>query len=95
MDSLKDLTIGVMLSWAILGLIAGAVAKAITPGRDPGGCIITIALGIGGALLGGYLGTLLGWGEVTGDLDLRNFGVGIGGSVLLLIVYRLIFGKKR
>ena len=84
-----------MLSWAILGLIAGAIGKFLMPGKDPGGCIITIALGIGGALLGGYLGTLLGWGEVTGDIDLRNIGLAVGGSVILLVIYRFIFGKKR
>ena len=54
-----------------------------------------IALGIGGAFIGGYIGTRLGWGEVTSDLDWRNLGMAVGGAILLLIAYRLVFGKKR
>jgi len=75
------------LTWIIIGLIAGAIAKAITPGRDPGGCLITIVLGVAGALLAGFLGQQLGWyrpGEGAGFL------AAIVGAVLLLILYRLI-----
>lgn len=95
MDTITNLDFGGMLSWALLGLIAGAVAKALMPGRDPGGCLITIALGVAGAFLGGYIGTQLGWGEVSGNLDWRNVGLAVGGSIILLVVYRLVFGKKR
>ena len=77
------------LWWIIIGLIAGAIAKAIVPGRDPGGCLITILLGIGGAVLAGFLGQQLGWyrqGEGAG------FIAAIVGAVLILFVYRLIAG---
>src|SRR5690349_20075623 len=55
-----------ILSWIIFGLIAGAIAKFLTPGRDPGGCIITIIIGVVGALLGGYIATWLGFGGISG-----------------------------
>jgi uncharacterized membrane protein YeaQ/YmgE (transglycosylase-associated protein family) len=75
------------LTWIVIGLLAGAIAKAITPGRDPGGCLVTIVLGVAGALLAGFLGQQLGWyapGEGAGFL------AAIVGAVLLLIVYRLV-----
>jgi len=86
-----------LLLWIVLGLIAGAAAKIIMPGRDPGGIIITILLGIGGAVLGGMLSTALGFGAMTGfdirSLDIRSLVVAIGGAVLLLIGYRLVANK--
>lgn len=60
-----------ILAWIVLGLIAGLLAKLLMPGRDPGGIIITILLGIGGALVGGFLGTQLGFGGLSG-FDLRS-----------------------
>jgi len=78
-----------IIAWIVLGLIAGLLAKFIMPGRDPGGCIITILLGIGGAVVGGFIGTQLGFGRITG-LDLRSMAVAIGGAVLLLVVYRMM-----
>jgi uncharacterized membrane protein YeaQ/YmgE (transglycosylase-associated protein family) len=87
------------LLWALFGLVAGAVAKFLLPGRDPGGnnlmgWVITSLIGIGGAVLGGWLGsTLLGWSTV--EFDLRGFAVAVGGAVLLLIVYRLATGGVR
>jgi len=81
-----------LLLWIVLGLIAGAAAKFIMPGRDPGGIIITILLGIGGAVLGGMLSTALGFGAMTG-FDIRSLVVAIGGAVLLLIGYRLVANK--
>jgi len=78
------------LSWILLGLIAGSLAKFIMPGRDPAGCIFTIFLGIIGALLGGLIGTRLGWGAVNaGDLDLRSIGIATFGAVILLLIGRL------
>jgi uncharacterized membrane protein YeaQ/YmgE (transglycosylase-associated protein family) len=78
------------LFWLLLGLIAGSLAKFIMPGRDPAGCIFTIALGIIGALLGGMIGTRLGWGTVSqGALDFRSIGIATFGALLLLIVGRL------
>ena len=74
------------LTWVLIGLLAGAIAKAIMPGRDPGGCLVTIVIGIAGAVLAGFLGQQLGWysqGEGAGFL------AAIVGAVLILFVYRL------
>ena len=76
-----------ILSWIIFGLIAGALAKLIMPGNDPGGFIITILLGIAGALVGGFIGTALGFGDVTG-FNFGSFGIAILGAIILLVLYR-------
>ncbi len=81
-----------ILSWIVMGLIVGLLAKFIMPGKDPGGIIITILLGIGGGLLGGFIGTVLGLGTVSG-FDLRSFLLATGGAILILIVYRAIRKK--
>lgn len=79
-----------LLSWILFGLIAGALAKWILPGKDPGGCLVTILIGIAGALIGGFLGTeVFDFGTVTG-FNLRSFGIAILGAVILLLVYRLL-----
>ena len=83
-----------IISWIIFGFVAGTIARLIHPGRDPGGCLITILLGIGGALVGGYVGTLLGWGQVSG-FELRSLGLAVLGALILLIVYRMVFGKRK
>lgn len=83
-----------VLSWIVLGFVAGAIAKILHPGKDPGGCLITILLGIGGGVVGGYIGTRMSWGEVTG-FDLRSLGLAVLGSLLILIAYRLLFGRSR
>ena len=76
-----------ILSWIILGLVAGAIAKAIHPGRDPQGCIVTMIIGIVGAILGGFIATnLLGWGTVNG-FNLYSILVATGGAVLALAIY--------
>ena len=75
------------VTWIIIGLLAGAIAKAVMPGRDPGGCLVTIIIGIAGAVLAGFLGQSLGWyraGEGAG------FIAAIVGAILILFVYRLI-----
>jgi len=82
-----------LLSWIIFGLIAGALAKWIMPGPNPSGCIVTIILGVVGAFVGGYIGTLLGLGTVDG-FDIRSFFLAIVGAVVLLALYRVIAGKK-
>jgi uncharacterized membrane protein YeaQ/YmgE (transglycosylase-associated protein family) len=82
-----------ILSWIVLGLIAGAIAKFLMPGRDPGGCIITIIIGVVGALLGGFLATLLGFGGLSG-FDLRSVIIAIIGSIVLLILWRMISGRR-
>ena len=83
-----------VISWIVFGLIAGLIAKAIMPGKDPGGCIITVLIGIAGALLGGYLATLLGYGGVM-EFDFRSMIVAILGAILLLFIWRLIAGRRR
>lgn len=77
-----------ILSWILLGLVVGVIAKLLMPGRDPGGFIITTLLGIAGALLGGFIGSSLGLGTVTG-FNIHSFLLAIGGSILLLILYRV------
>lgn len=78
-----------IIAWIILGLIAGLLAKFIMPGNDPGGIIVTVLLGIGGALIGGFLGAQLGFGGLSG-FDLRSIGLAVGGAVLLLFGYGLL-----
>jgi uncharacterized membrane protein YeaQ/YmgE (transglycosylase-associated protein family) len=79
------------LYWILLGLIAGTLAKFLVPGRDPSGCIVTILLGIIGALIGGFLGTRLGWGTVTaGEFDFRSVALATLGAIVLLLLGRLI-----
>lgn len=77
------------LSWIVFGLIAGIIAKFIMPGRDPGGFIITIIIGILGAVLGGWLATQFGLGDVTG-FDIRSFIIAVVGALILLFIYRRI-----
>ena len=78
------------LSWIILGGIAGAIAKLIMPGKDPGGFIVTILLGIAGAFIGGFISTQLGFGSVTGAFDLMSLIIATGGALILLLLYRMI-----
>jgi uncharacterized membrane protein YeaQ/YmgE (transglycosylase-associated protein family) len=82
-----------IISWIVFGLIAGALAKWIMPGKDPAGCIVTIVIGVVGAFLGGYVGTLLKMGTVDG-FDIRSFFLAVVGGVLLLAIYRLVIQKK-
>ena len=81
------------LTWVIFGLLAGSIAKFLMPGKDPGGCFITIILGIVGASVGGWVGTQLGWGSVT-EFDIRSLGIAVLGSLVLLLLYRMIAGRK-
>jgi uncharacterized membrane protein YeaQ/YmgE (transglycosylase-associated protein family) len=83
-----------LIAWIILGLIAGAVAKWIMPGPDPGGCIVTILIGVVGALLGGFLSTLLGFGGLTGNLDWRSLIIAILGAIVLLAIWRMLRGRR-
>jgi uncharacterized membrane protein YeaQ/YmgE (transglycosylase-associated protein family) len=81
-----------ILSWIVFGLIAGALAKLFMPGKDPGGFFVTVIIGIAGAIIGGFIGTQLGFGGISG-FDVRSFLVAIAGAMLLLLGYRLI--KRR
>jgi uncharacterized membrane protein YeaQ/YmgE (transglycosylase-associated protein family) len=84
-----------LLSWILFGLIAGAIAKLIVPGKDPGGCLVTIVIGVIGAVIGGFLGThIFHFGKVEG-FDLRSLGIAILGSIVFLILFRLVFFRKQ
>ena len=78
------------LYWILLGLVAGTLAKFLVPGRDPSGCVVTIVLGIVGALLGGFIGTRIGWGSITtGSFDFRSIGLATLGAIVLLLLGRI------
>jgi uncharacterized membrane protein YeaQ/YmgE (transglycosylase-associated protein family) len=80
-----------VLAWIVFGLVVGALAKLLMPGRDPGGIIVTMLLGIAGALLGGFMGRALGLyrqGEAAGFL------MSILGAIVLLALYRLTVGRR-
>ncbi len=78
-----------IISWIIFGLLAGILAKIAMPGRDSGGFIFTVVLGILGAAVGGWIGTQLGWGTVSG-FDLRSLGLAAFGGVVVLAIYRAL-----
>ncbi|ROO25210.1 GlsB/YeaQ/YmgE family stress response membrane protein [Salinisphaera orenii] len=77
-----------IIAWIIFGLIAGAVAKLLMPGDDPGGIIVTIVIGILGAVVGGFIATALGFGAVSG-FNLGSFVIAVLGAILLLWLYRV------
>lgn len=80
------------LLWTILiGAVIGVVAKFLMPGRDPGGCIITILLGIAGSFLASYLGRAMGWYQ---EGQTAGFIFSVIGAMVLLLIYRMIFGKR-
>ena len=80
------------LLWTIIiGAIIGVVAKFLTPGRDPGGCIITILLGIAGSFLAGFLGRAMGWYQ---EGEPAGFIFSVVGAIILLLLYRMIFGRR-
>jgi len=81
-----------ILSWIIVGLIVGALAKFVMPGNDPGGIIVTILLGIAGALLGGFVGRAMGF---YGPNEPAGWLMSIGGAILLLVIYRVAIGRRR
>ena len=82
-----------IFSWIVLGLIVGIIAKFVMPGKDPGGLIITILLGIAGAFVGGFIGSVIGLGGISG-FDLRSLLLAVGGSVLLLVIHRSFKRQK-
>lgn len=77
------------ISWIILGLIVGILAKWIMPGKDPGGVVVTILLGVAGAFVGGFLGSFIGLGGVSG-FNLGSLVLATGGALLILFIYRKV-----
>lgn len=83
-----------ILGFIVLGLIIGAIAKAVMPGSDPGGILITMAIGILGALLGGVIGSAIFGGGLGDFFDLRTWLLALLGSVILLAGYRMVTGRR-
>jgi len=82
-----------IIGWIVLGLLVGAIARAVVPGRtEPSGCIGTTAVGILGALIGGFIASALDIGQVSDFFDVGTWLIAIGGSVLLLLLFRAIAG---
>jgi len=85
-----------IIGWIVLGLLAGAIAKALLPGDDPGGIIVTMLIGVAGALLGGFLaGVLFDSDPVDEFFDLSTWIAAIVGSIILLLIYRMVTGRRR
>ena len=80
-----------ILSWIVFGLVVGIIAKLLTPGKDPGGFIITMLLGIAGALLGGFVGRAMGF---YGPQETAGWLMSIGGAILLLLLYRVMVRRR-
>lgn len=81
-----------VIAWILFGLVVGIIAKLLMPGKDPGGFIITILIGIAGALLGGFIGRAVGW---YGPNDSAGWIVSIVGAIVLLFLYRMIARPRR
>lgn len=82
------------IAFLVLGLIAGAIAKAILPGKQGGGWFVTLLLGVVGAMLGGWLGSVLFDADLQEFWSLQTWALAIGGSIVVLLIYGLIFGRK-
>ena len=83
-----------IIGWIVLGLLAGAIAKLIMPGDDPGGIIVTTLIGIAGAIVGGLIASALDIGDIDEFFDIGTWLIAIAGSLLLLGVYRMIAGDR-
>lgn len=78
-----------IFSWIVMGLVVGILAKFVLPGKDPGGLFVTILIGIAGAFVGGFIGSKMGFGTVTG-FNMASILLATGGAILLLILYRML-----
>lgn len=83
-----------IIGWIVLGLVAGAIAKAILPGDDPGGIIVTMLIGIVGAVIGGLIASALDIGDLDEFFDVGTWLIAIAGSLLLLVIYRAVVGRR-
>jgi uncharacterized membrane protein YeaQ/YmgE (transglycosylase-associated protein family) len=84
-----------IFAWLLVGLIAGALAKLLMPGRGPGGIIVTILLGIGGAIVGGFIAVALGLSDGVNNFDIGTIFLAVAGAMLLLFGYRMVSGAGR
>ena len=83
-----------VLAWIVLGLVAGGIAKLIMPGDQKGGCLLTMLLGIAGAVVGGFIGQSMGYGGVE-DFSWGSLGWAVLGSFLLLLIFGFVFNRRR
>lgn len=83
-----------ILAWIVLGLVAGAIAKLLMPGRDPGGWIVTMLLGVAGAFVGGWIGGMLWGSSGVNGINLPSIGLAVLGAIVLLVIYRMIVGRR-
>jgi uncharacterized membrane protein YeaQ/YmgE (transglycosylase-associated protein family) len=81
-----------IFAWLLVGLIAGVLAKLLMPGRGPGGIILTILLGIGGAIVGGFIAVALGISDGVNNFDIGTIFLAVAGAMLLLVGYRMVSG---
>ena len=84
-----------IIAWIILGLLAGLIARAILPGKDPDGLFATMLIGVVGALVGGFIAEAIGWGGLGSFFDLRTWILAVAGSALVLILVRVARGGRR
>jgi uncharacterized membrane protein YeaQ/YmgE (transglycosylase-associated protein family) len=84
-----------IIGWILLGIVGGVIAKALLPGNDPGGLIVTIIIGVVGALLGGFIARALGLGDPIDEFfDVSTWLAAIIGSMILLVIYRAVTGRR-
>jgi uncharacterized membrane protein YeaQ/YmgE (transglycosylase-associated protein family) len=83
-----------ILAWIVVGLVGGSIAKLIMPGKDPGGLILTIMLGVAGAVVAGFIAVAAGISNGVDDFDIGSIALAVVGSMLLLGIYRLIVGAE-
>ena len=84
-----------ILGWIIMGLVAGAIAKAVHRGNEPGGILGTLAVGVLGAIAGGLIASALGIGSISGFFSLGTWLIAIGGALLVLAIYSTLTGGSR
>jgi uncharacterized membrane protein YeaQ/YmgE (transglycosylase-associated protein family) len=84
-----------IIGWILLGFLVGVIAKAVLPGEERGGCIVTTLLGIGGALLGGFIASIFGLGDPIDEFfDLSTWAAAILGAILILLVWRAVSERR-